>query len=685
MKHANEKDYKKVKHYCKHDWEKQALKKLFHKESTVKKLLKKLVHSEKPEEGASKNEDLPKELKAPPSKTVSEQMDDLIKNLEEAAITELAPAETENNSDYVITSEPISKEEILKNASGGIALEGCFENDGLEELTIKREQLLQVPNNLSLSQPQQDEKIEQFQVTSIEEEEEFMKAVEKMGFSLACSANAGILNMGLNACTKGKTSSGYEKENPKKVVETYASTLKYCYVPTASCLIDEDQMHLSDSALNVLKSIENMKSSDKTEKFLEFFKKFGTHANQGPIHFGGIFWWKASCQGFAINEITEVKEWTETALGAHFGAGKIFPFLDTSVGLELEHSRPVGTLCQEGYRKGEQSIQFCISKTGGLSSTDNFLQWKQGLRDNNATWAVIDREKQLVPVWKIILKNHSSEFKDSVVLAKEMEKTYCKYTGNVPVLNTQEEEMCALLEDVSSWDCKNAEEHLIKILESKLLENNVEVIIENENFQLFLSNLISTSNCRNDPKMKFLVQSLMDQCDPASTFPNTLELKEWICQNDPETDVEISLTNLADFLKLLEQSKSEMMLPTFQTSAISLRYLKEKNTRLITTAHNCLCRHLQSLQMPDEGLLLLTVSQTVGYDPKNEIFTHLLGLTDVEKFQKTLSSTSEHYLKLKEECPIKAQVFVIQQALKLIPKSSSYEKNQQLECIKHSI
>eukprot|EP00919_Chromeraceae_sp_WS-2016_P059200 GHVR01140642.1.p1 GENE.GHVR01140642.1~~GHVR01140642.1.p1 ORF type:complete len:301 (+),score=46.89 GHVR01140642.1:25-903(+) len=85
----------------------------------------------------------------------------------------------------------------------------------------------------------------------------------------------------------------------------YESLIIYSVVPLASNLFDSHELHLTDNALNELKMIEDISETEAAS--LSFFQRFGTHVNRGPIHYGGIFWWKVYAEGFPEDQREEIK------------------------------------------------------------------------------------------------------------------------------------------------------------------------------------------------------------------------------------------------------------------------------------------------------------------------------------------------------------------------------------------
>ncbi|XP_069053993.1 interferon-induced very large GTPase 1-like [Lepisosteus oculatus] len=238
----------------------------------------------------------------------------------------------------------------------------------------------------------------------------------------------------------------------------------YSYVPLASSFIQKDKLKLSSAAMKDLRDIEavliNSDEGDMTPELLdrvgEFFKRFGSHADQGPLHFGGVFWWKASAQGFSSSEVRQMNSLISEALHLYVGAGyskltslcspkesnvagirkhflllKKFFFSITAPKSEVSvsASQLKGSFTGS-YSEAQMSrVKLSVSKTGGPAETNNHLQWKCALVSSNRTWQVIDRGTSLIPVWDIILSAHTQDFTDPFRLSSSLLEAYRRITG----------------------------------------------------------------------------------------------------------------------------------------------------------------------------------------------------------------------------------------------------------------
>lgn len=168
----------------------------------------------------------------------------------------------------------------------------------------------------------------------------------------------------------------------------------------ASFYFKDRQLQLSANALRDLKAIETFNGpQDALQKCCEqFFHKYGSHANKGHLHFGGIYWWRCYTHGFHKSDLAEVKKLQSQALSAS---------VDLSCGCFGASVEGNVSKLKLGF-KGDFS-EALLSKTtveetkkGGPKAASNIPLWKCGLVANNSTWNVIDHGSNIVPVWEII-------------------------------------------------------------------------------------------------------------------------------------------------------------------------------------------------------------------------------------------------------------------------------------------
>ena len=78
--------------------------------------------------------------------------------------------------------------ELVRHASGGLALQGIYKTSDQRCLMEKREELLCVPREFVLRGPEQSTQVLMKEFTSSQEESMFTQTVEKLGFSVTALA-----------------------------------------------------------------------------------------------------------------------------------------------------------------------------------------------------------------------------------------------------------------------------------------------------------------------------------------------------------------------------------------------------------------------------------------------------------------------------------------------------------------
>ena len=300
------------------------------------------------------------------------------------------------------TSEDLSDFSLLQHASEGLALQGILLGKNLEDQLCVRDKLLKAPNNNKLTRPLLSycDKPKEFSHKS--QEDQFTRSMGTLGYSVSSPFNLGVgfqclSEVSLTQCNKAQNE---VKTTADQQEDLYCSTIKYSFVPLASCYFSDSQLQLSQDAVRDLWEIEKLITSKLPGNAVQnecekFFHKYGSHANKGHLHFGGIYWQKTYSQGFQEHDLVAVKELQHEAL---------------CIKASLSHDSFV--TCTEvslGVFKGNQSSQTLASRsflsvavTGGPPDISYLPLWKTCLVASNSTWSLIDRGTNTVPVWEII-------------------------------------------------------------------------------------------------------------------------------------------------------------------------------------------------------------------------------------------------------------------------------------------
>nr|XP_013816605.1 PREDICTED: interferon-induced very large GTPase 1-like [Apteryx mantelli mantelli] len=196
--------------------------------------------------------------------------------------TEARHKQLEQQEESVCRSENVSDKEVLRRASGGLALQGIYRTNSLVDMLAKREQLINIPDGFKLAGPEQGSLLEKKEFSSSAAEATFTKSMEQLGYSISVAAKVGFnVEVGVDY----NSSSQSEETHQSCSEQAYICTTKYQYIPLASCYFQKHQLRLSDAALRELQDIEQLLSITQEANRLNmlksrcgsFFSRFGSH------------------------------------------------------------------------------------------------------------------------------------------------------------------------------------------------------------------------------------------------------------------------------------------------------------------------------------------------------------------------------------------------------------------------
>ncbi|XP_025967048.2 interferon-induced very large GTPase 1-like [Dromaius novaehollandiae] len=723
LKHLQYEDYLKLECKVEHPWEKKALQQLLEitdKKRTIEELQKKRLEMTKKKQEAARlalNElkemynsnshtkefirkkeealwkalDIPQEYWTLSEKTSVEVLERIQKQLEQ-------------EEESVCRSENVSDKEVLRRASGGLALQGIYRTNSLPDMLAKREQLINIPDGFKLDGPEQGSLLEKKEFSSSAAEATFTKSMQQLGFSISVAAEAGFWKLSVAAAVDHSSSSQSEETHKSCSEQAYICTTKYQYIPLASCYFQKHQLHLSDVALQELQGIEQLLSITPEANRLNmlksrcgnFFSRFGSHINQGPLHFGGIFWWKASTEGFKAEQREEMKRQASEALNRYIGATF---YASPAVSVDTSKSSSEASFQGRDRRDAQTAIQLFVTKTGGPSEVDSLAQWKSALVTSNTTWSVIDRGFQLIPVWDIVLANHSNDFKSVHQMSSSLRTAYEALTNhNVSVLFGEElvsavEEARAFLEGVKAWEVTVDENKLFTLIDFKQHLNEktknhsvwIHVCLSDKALQEFLVNTVLScqkSSSENTTYIKSLLQCLLDpHVYSVKDFPRASFIMQWIFHTErtiPETP---NISEFEDLTKTLLQMKEYIQEVTYapEASASAIHEAKIKATLTISLSVNSLLRFLRDRVQKDLELLVLLVTTSTGYQVESSTFQHLLGCPEINFMIKEMEMAHKEYLNLKDQDVYRAQAFLLLTGLTVTPEYKELSLEQKYD------
>ncbi|KAM4787368.1 interferon-induced very large GTPase 1-like isoform 1-T2 [Cyanocitta cristata] len=725
LQHLEYKDYLKLECAARHPWEKKALQKLLkikdnkttteevqkeHLEKTKQRqevakqalndlteMLKSHSHSQdalkEKAETLWKAMEIPKEFWPSPKKPLADMLESIHKQLEQQ---ELSAGRTEHIPDT----------EVLSRASGGLALQGIYRTSRPEDVLAKREQLLRVPEGFQLSGPEQGSLLERKEFSSSAAESNFTKSMEQLGFSISVSAKAAFWVVCLEAGVDHSSSSQSQNIHQSHSEQSYFCTTMYQYIPLASCYFQRHQLRLSDAALQELQDMEQLLSCIEEEdsctllKMCEsFFNRFGSHINQGPLHFGGIFWWKASTEGFRAEQREEMKQQTSKALNDFVRAS--WGGFGASVGGTLDVSKSSSKASIQG-RAGESShtaIQLYVLNTGGPPDTASLPHWKTGLVSDNTTWCVIDRGFELIPVWDVIQCNHSRDFKSVTQMSRALRDAYKALTnqsvGTIfgEELESAVQEARDFMATVKAWEVTVDERKLLMLMELKeglhaKTKNPsvwINVCLSDKALQDFLVNTVRScqeSPPENTTSIKVMLRSLLDpHIYSVKDFPEASFIMQWIFQTEHQLPRPPKVSELEELIKTLQQMREHIYAVTYApgSSASAVHQAKIEATLTTSLAIYSLLQSLQERAEKDMELLVLLIVTSTGYNVESSTFPHLLGHPEIQYMAKEMEVAHEEYVKLKEQDADRAEASLLLTGLTVAPESQELSPEQKKE------
>ncbi|XP_037378693.1 interferon-induced very large GTPase 1-like [Talpa occidentalis] len=644
--------------------------------------------------------DIPKEYWPPPQTPLKEVVENMQRQLH---LIEGTLSHRQNLPDR----------ELLRRASRGLALQGIYKTSSARGLLEKREELLSVPTQFSLSGPEQGPCMETKEFTSSEDESTFTQTIEKLGFSVTAKAKGGGWGFSLEAGTDHSKHSDSKATGQSHSQHSYFCSTKFSYVPLASCHFPLDQLQFSKAALQELHCIEGLlgqpagpdrlRQRDRAEAF---FQRFGSHANQGPLHLGGIYWWKATAEGFQSEQLAEVKQQAAEALDSYIRGSYRGFGVQGATGVDVSASHSKAASQKNTFQSLQTRVQLSTAQTGGPPEANGLIQWKAGLVASNQTWCVIDRGLQLVPVWDIILSSHRSDFKDPLPIAKFLKECYAALTGLPAHIQDGEESLSAgaearaLLEHVTSWEVANPEEQLKRLIDFMQMLNEkvrsydtwINICLTDGGLQNFLLNTVN--HCKNVStyNTKFVKSQLRILLHPhiysVTNFPQAHSIMQWLFQ--PESAQEhVNISQFSELIKILKEAQNHLMEVKAESESLeTVEEVQRKATYEVSLALGCFLNKLQENEQPDIQVLLLCIAMGAGYHAENKTFQYILGYKQLDFLVNEMQRAHKQYQEHKSTCSYRAHAFLVLTGLTAtagVTTLSPQEKIQRLELIRQQL
>ena len=673
LDHIGDESYSKLAKKTRHDWEKNALRKLFKMETKETK-------SERVEKRQAEAAQMLKDLKTLQNEG-KERNDKVVQDMERGVREKLNVSDEDWISKDTTLDETIRKLEarhdeisgtlkartdisekaVVQSASSGRALEGVLCTNDPDDLDIHRHAVLKVPEDISLDGPSDahHDIIKQFEEKT--KEGTYTKRIDKHGYSVSGSVKGGYGGVGVEVGAGYSHSTESEKAKGHQEEETYSSIIKYSILPLASCSFKDYQLQLSDDAVAHLQRLEKASGSIQQE-CEDFLRKFGSHVYSGPLHFGGRYRWKSYTSGFKKEDKSTVQKLQSEAITVTVGVS----FANVA-GASVSTS--VSSLKGKFEGKYEEDLltqTFVEVKiTGGPPEVTGLPDWKTGMVASNSTWCLIDRGVQKKPIWDIIEMNHAKDFKNPSLLAKHIKSTWEKI-----ILNSQQREVAEELKHVTLWsqnpDPTHFEDQLTLLVKKKdmIIRDYMSPrawptdYLSHPPLQQYLKLVVECCfkarpcKSRQSDRLKQYLRQLVSPVDLDITrvFPNQEVIRKWLYyREEPLSPVEcFDFDSLhACFKRALESMESEQ--GSTEDIILPNAVLSHSATAKLAGNVSCLRQYFQKSEQLYEEMFLLTILFPFKYIPETQILSVLISACDIEYLCKNLEGMITTFTEIKEE------------------------------------
>ncbi len=482
----------------------------------------------------------------------------------------------------VLKRESLDERTLLRKVSGGRALQGVLLTKRLEDLLEDRSNLLEIPENVSLSEVSQDDS-KTMHYSSAHQEDQYKKAVHVLGHDTSMATNIPTYE-GVTDGVGTSESDRKEDENAHKenIGEAFSSTVKFSTMHVASYLLKDSDLKLSDDAKSNLRdvlqliSIKGKGSIAVQEACEKIFNTYGSHIYKGPLKFGGNFCWTCSSRGFSDKDTETVKKMQSIAVSGNVALA--FAGFGGSVASTMDAVKA----SYQGMFSKEllASSQLDVKITGGPPEATDYSLWKSGLVAYNSTWILTDRGKQLVSIWEIIKRNHERELggvRD--ILRQAWEKmTGLKAEPDLTLGLSYTPER--VLEEISEWDVALLKPQQVQDNLDHLLRVRRDILNKYANPSIWVNKYLSQSMVQSFLKsvvhselksphlahIKLLMRQLVGEQELSllntRSFPGIDDVTKWLDLPRPQHEIpkaqsQRGIVYLDSFVRLLKKTHDD--------------------------------------------------------------------------------------------------------------------------------
>ena len=573
--------------------------------------------------------------------------------------------------------ERLSDSMLLQKVSGGRALQGVYLTKSLGDQLQVRDQLLEVPQDVIITGPARptSDIIKHF--SSTHQEDEYRKTLDVLGVSAALELNIPIYTIGTGLAIRHGREGGQDHQEDRQ--EAYSSTIKFSTLHVASYTFKSSDLLLSKDAKDDLKKILKMLRVQKAsisnlqEECKRFFVKYGSHANRGPLSFGGNFKSKCSSKGFEISETDSVKKMQDSAVTAE----AVVSFAGCGVPTEVDMNTAKEEYSSKCSKQTLSNTNLQVTIEGGPPEASDMSVWKNGLVENNSTWILTDRGQKLEAVWDIIKRNHQKELGNVVDVLRT---SWEKITGleaeqdlSVGIIDPER-----IRDEVSQWNEETLTPHLIEGNLDRLVTVRSDIMTKTSDPSIWINEYISSPviqkffesivDAEEEPSghAKFLMRQLVLEEDLKQVsmhhFRSIDKISNWLYKSNKTLvfDFPRGIENFENFLKkVLDDTK---------LNASQAMDSKEPNEKITIQVSQAII-HLQSLYEGRYESVLITILISQFQD--DSILLKPLSLKNLENLHKCFSEEWIEFnqYNMEKENPQHLQVYLLRLSVKMCPES----------------
>ena len=598
-----------------------------------------------------------------------------------------------------LQAEELSDLAIVKRASGGRALQGILLTKDVHDQLQERHHLLKPPKDICLMEPLHSQNIICKQFTSRHHEKVFTYTLNSAGYSVTGSEVIGYWGFTFHLTSN---QSHRMEQDHKREQETYNSTVQLFVLPLASLYFDDDQLQLSDKAIQELRAIESfVDSCDKSAqtKCEAFFKKFGSHASKGPLHFGGTYQWTIHSSGFKKSDRGRVQQVHNEVI-------------DNLAGESIFRSVTRGGVSRNAYGTDTDTLVcdtfWVITTSGGPQDVTGLPCWKNGLIANNGTWNLIDRGSTLVPIWDIIKKNHAKDFKKPYSLATLMNQAWTKmnhgYTKESKKTSVGDVEK--VVHTVESWNdnphvshFKGCLSYLVEIKQT-VSKSSMDPLfwptmyLAQPAVHRFLKLVVdkysseSSEDCVSTEGIREVMKEVVEPLDlyTVKVFPCRKYIRKWLYPAESSMDCEIIMCLHKYFQYALHHMYGGLKRDDSNLIKIASKPdVSIKVTESLARIVCCVRNQLQETGKRYEENFVITMLLPFDYDPEQNLFYSSFSVCDLTYLCKVFQQhCKEFFTVARQQIVIRSQVHLFSLAVAMhndlcVSKSKTVSHLQSIE------